>query len=205
MAKTLTAEAIEDTGVWDSYASTLDHIRLISAKRAEMEAKLLGAQLEAEGQLVHRIASDYAAGRLTERDLCEIYDAYRAVANTGFSRLWNASLPFSAPQMQHMKARHKREDQCAVGSWSGCFPFGDGEPTPPYQFSVVYVLFDARNTPCYVGSTENFRSRIRAHAREGKQFVRWSAHPCTDRESAYQLEDRLLHEHKPYLNRRTGR
>lgn len=197
--------AIEDLGVLDSYASTLDHIKLISAKRAEMAAKLQQAQLEAEGQLVHRIANDYATGHLTDRELCEAYDAYRAVAIQGFSSIWNASMPFSVVQMQHMKTRLRREDRCAAGSWSGCFPFVDEEATPPYQFSVVYVLFDAENIPCYVGSTENFRSRVRAHARDGKRFVRWSAHPCADREAAYQLEDRLLREHKPYLNRRVGR
>jgi GIY-YIG catalytic domain len=187
------------------YASTLQHIAMISEKLASVAEKLMEAKREAQCQLVQRIASDYAAGRLTRRQLCAAYDAYRTTSGTGFSETWNAALPFSATQMQHMKARFRREDRCAVSQWSGEFPFDEIEATPPNDFSVVYVLFDQGNQPCYVGSTKNFRSRVRRHAKDGKCFAHWTAYPCGSRESAYQLEERLLRERLPYLNKKVTR
>jgi predicted GIY-YIG superfamily endonuclease len=68
----------------------------------------------------------------------------------------------------------------------------------------VYVLFDAAGEPCYIGSTQNFRERARVH-RTGIAYERWVAYPCTDREAAYELETRLLKEHKPYRNKKRGR
>ncbi len=92
-----------------------------------------------------------------------------------------------------------------AGSWFGECPLNDGEPLPPKWTCVVYVLFDHENVPCYVGSTNQFRQRVKRHAYDGKRFVRWVAYPCADREAAFDLEVKLLAEHKPYLNVKAGR
>lgn len=193
-------EASSDRVAASLYADTLGHISLISRKRD----KLREAQIQAEHQLCHRIACDYNAGRLTDQDLCDLYDEYRAVAEPGFGLRWGKHMPYGAHQMHGLKARLKRLAQ-KPGPWSGEFPFGDVSETPPNKVSVVYVLFQRDNTPCYVGSTEYFRSRLRQHDKAGKRFTYWTAHPCVDREAAYVLEERLLREYKPFLNRKAGR
>lgn len=195
----MTAESVSS----DSHQSTLRHITLIRAKRENLRA----AQIEAERQLCHRIGTDFAAGRLSEADLCELYDEYRLIAEPGFSDRWGEHLPFSGKQMSGVKGRLRWREALSSGPWSGEYPFlGHGqEPTPPTGCSVVYVLFDAKNIPCYVGSTKYFSSRLTQHHRAGKRFGRWMAQHCANREAAYLLEERLLREHKPYLNVRASR
>jgi len=70
---------------------------------------------------------------------------------------------------------------------------------------VVYVLYATDSSPAYCGSTKDFEKRIWAHFRNGKEFVSWRAVPCESREDAYELEDRLLKEHCPPLNKKAGR
>ncbi len=99
----------------------------------------------------------------------------------------------------------KRLPNGPEGSWTGEYPIAAGAPSPLSGAAVVYVLFDEANAPCYVGSTHTFRARLRRHEKDGKRFVRWQAHPCDDRDHAYRLEDRLLRQHMPYLNRKASR
>jgi predicted GIY-YIG superfamily endonuclease len=187
----------------DPYEATLQHIGLIARKRE----RLLAAQLDAERQLLHRAASDYVAGHLSLADLWELNQRYRASINyismagrPAPATLWNASMPITHGSLPHVVRNLPNED----GYWSGEHPGKPDDPRPMYGQSVVYVLFDDANAPCYVGSTEKLSPRLTAHSRD-KKFSRWVAYPCADREAAYQLEDRLLKEHKPYLNRKAGR
>lgn len=175
---------------WDTlghYAATLEHIQLIADKLHAVQARLGAAKSESEQQLLHRVASDYAAGRLSDRDLCVVYDTFRAASGPGHTTVWNALVPVHAAGVKHLKTRFARVDRCAARSWSGEYPF-DYHATPPNDFCVVYILFDEGNIPCYVGSTKNFTKRLNTHDRDGKAFVRWMAHPCADREAAYLLE-----------------
>lgn len=91
------------------------------------------------------------------------------------------------------------------GTYVGVAPLPGDDVAPLEGTPVVYVLFDEDNEPCYVGSTQNLRARLNAHLTNGKQFVRWQAYPCASREDAYVLEERLLVERMPRLNRRRGR
>jgi hypothetical protein len=198
------------------YRDTLFHIGLIQAKID----KLIKAQVDAEEQVLHRAGRDYAAGRLTIESLQALYKRYRDLvwreASPGrreyysrapFSWLWNQNVPVRSDQLPHFVKRadtaRRHEPNGPHGSWEGEYPIGYA-PRPPDGQSVVYVLFDHANVPCYVGSTKNFKYRIKTHARD-KKFARWAAYPCEDRESAFELEERLLAEHKPYLNKRVGR
>lgn len=79
------------------------------------------------------------------------------------------------------------------------------EPAPPVGVSVVYVLFDVWNEPAYVGSTQDFRVRLAVHRKEKPGLLTWTAFPCADREAAYVLENRLLKEYKPHLNKKASR
>ena len=60
-------------------------------------------------------------------------------------------------------------------------------------------------TPLYVGSTHVFAERVKRHYIDGKPVKFWQAYLCSDREAAYQMEDRLLKEHMPVMNRKAGR
>lgn len=185
------------------YDATLQHIGLLSAKRA----KLASIQAKAEEQIIHRLASDYLAEVTDIGTLWDVYRWLRDRAPSGFSARWNAHMPAEASTVRlHNTARLKlRHEPDADGIWRGAYPLDPAERYPRLGTNVVYVLFDDTNVPCYVGSTDDFRGRVRAHHHQGKQFVRWMAYPCRDREAAYDLEVRLLREHKPYLNRKVGR
>lgn len=91
----------------------------------------------------------------------------------------------------------------SLPDWIDCVP-SDENPMPPRGQAVLYVLYDAFSTPCYVGSTGNFPARLRWHLNDGKPVTVWSAFPCASRAAAYALEDRLLKQHMPYLNKKRG-
>lgn len=182
-----------------AYEESLQHLELIYSKAARLRTRAL----EFEAQVVHRLATDFRAGITSAQEIYAAYARIKAAGGPGYSLRWNEHFP---PELHHTRIRytalHHAPD--ADGNWRGVHPFAEGSRTPPNGRSVVYVLFDAENEPCYVGSTEGFRLRLNAHSRD-KAFTTWLAHPCADRESAYQLEERLLRQHKPYLNQKASR
>lgn len=199
-----------------AYEDTLFHIGLIRSKLA----RLTEVQVDAERQVLHRVGRDFAAGTLSLEDLLDFYRGYRDlvcpagddgkrvyITRPGFSDLWNETIPVHSSKIANavrndwMRKRYAPNEN---GTWSGEFPLGLRDQRPPAGQCVVYVLFDDANVPCYVGSTSGFKGRLDGHGRE-KSFARWVAHPCEDREAAYQMEERLLREHKPYLNKKAGR
>ena len=200
----------------EPYEATLFHVGLIAGK----VEKLVAAQVEAERQVLHRVGRDFAAGRLSIEGLLEFYQRYRDlvwparedgkrryVERPGFSNLWNEAIePHSSQVANTAKAAWflKRHEPNEGQGWSGEWPLRADDPRPRTGQCVVYVLFDDSNSPCYVGSTSGLKGRLQAHQRD-KSFRRWVAHPCANREAAYELEVRLLQEHKPYLNKRVGR
>ncbi|MFE2164831.1 GIY-YIG nuclease family protein [Streptomyces sp. NPDC059447] len=181
-----------------SLASTLQHIRLIQEK----EARLATARREALAQVLHRIGTEYRTGSITQHQLCMALLEIRSLEMSGRMTAWDEIVGVSWKRLSQI-AKHLPNGP--EGSWIGEHPIPDGAPRPIYGVPVVYVLFDATNEPCYVGSTDKFSARMTAHHKNGKRFVRWQAHPCDDREHAYRLEDRLLRRHKPYLNQKASR
>lgn len=180
-----------------SMSSTLQHIRLIQEK----EARLADARRDALAQVLHRIGSDYRTGQLTRAQLCMALDEIRGLEMSGRMNMWDEIVGESWKRLAQYR---KQLPNGPEGSWVGDYPFHPQTVAPISGIAVVYVLFDDTNEPCYVGSTDKFRTRLNNHSRD-KQFVRWQAHPCHDREHAYRLEDRLLKRHKPRLNRKASR
>lgn len=197
----MTAEVAEEVSA--SYGSTLQHIELLRAKIATLQA----AQEQAEDQVIHRAACDYQAGHLSIEELFTLYKWIRERTVGRILTRWNQHMPREAWSqcIRHTVNRIHLHRPDPDGTWRGIYPLDRSVRYPAPGVSVVYVLFDEANDPCYVGSTKDFGTRVDAHRRDGKQFARWMAHPCTDRESAYELEARLLREHLPYLNKRAGR
>lgn len=181
-----------------SMSATLQHVALLQEK----EARLARARGEAMEQVIHRIATEYRAGNLTYEHLCAAMVAIRAVQHRGAMKRWDQVVGVPWKRLAHYA---KRLPNGPEGSWIGEYPIPADAPIPIYGVPVVYVLFDETNTPCYVGSTDRLSPRLTAHEKDGKRFVRWHAHPCKDRDHAYRLEDRLLRQYKPYLNRKASR
>lgn len=187
-----------DADLGRSITASIRHVELLREKEEKLEA----ARHEAEHQFLHRVGTAFRAGSINHAQLIAIYERYRDLGVVGRATRWDEHIDIEWKSMAHL-ARHIPNGP--EGSWIGEYPLTEDASAPKSNIAVVYVLFDERNTPCYVGSTSSFRTRLANHRRDGKRFVRWQAHPCRDREHAYQLEERLLHQHKPYLNRRAGR
>lgn len=153
---------------------------------------------------------------LDEEDLCHFLEDMKLSYGPGFGTFWDQNMPreLSYSRVRHAaaKQRHWRKkyeanqpNGPAAGTWVGTFPIESDQPMPMWGEAVVYVLFDLNNDPCYVGSTETFTTRLRTHQREKLGLARWMAYRCADREDAYRLEDKLLKEHKPHMNKKRGR
>jgi predicted GIY-YIG superfamily endonuclease len=181
-----------------SIAGTLQHIGLIQQK----EARLAAARWDALVQVLHRIGTEYRTGQLTDAQMCTALHEIRSLDMSGRMNAWDEIVGVS---WKHLAQLSLRLPNGPEGSWVGEYPFPAGALTPMPGTAVVYVLFDEANDPCYVGSTHKFRARMNRHAKDGKRFVRWQAHPCRDREHAYELEDRLLKRRKPPLNQKASR
>lgn len=182
--------------------ATAHHIAAVQAKLDALEA----AKGDSWSQILTRAADLYRRGRLTEVDLYGLLSDMRDSFGSGFGKVWDAHIPVSWRRIQTAVERLQRiTPNGPEGSWHGTFPIGPNDPYPPYGMPVVYVLFDGTNEPVYVGSTEGFRSRMAPHVREKPGLTRWAAYPCRDREHAYEVEDRVLREHLPHLNRKASR
>lgn len=184
----------------NAYDATLQHITFLRAKQSMLHDR----QVQAEQQILHRVGTDFANGSITLEELYEFYMRFRTAALDGFTNRWDEAISVPSIKVRFAAERHLRNRPTPEGTWSGIYPFA-GQGLPEDLTSVVYVLFDAENVPCYVGSTHRFRKRLQRHLRDGKHFERWMAYRCEDRENAYALEARLLAEHMPYLNRKASR
>lgn len=88
------------------------------------------------------------------------------------------------------------------GSWVGPHPSDPAWehcPLPPRWAFIVYILFDAADCPCYIGSTDNLRRRLGEHVKV-KEFATWQAVESTGFRAMLTLERHLIREHRPYLN-----
>jgi hypothetical protein len=158
-------------------------------------------------QITHRAAVQYRTGDLTAEDLCDVYDALRDAAgeHQGWTKPWkDEGLPdIRTLRRQIRKAKGQDGAPGPEGYWEGENPHS-GTAYPPRWCAVVYVLYDTGGQPVYLGSTHHFANRVRAH-RQDKQFSRWRAWPCRDREDAYRREEEMLRGHLPPLNRKAAR
>lgn len=167
---------------------------------------------DAEGQFLQRWGSAYRAGLVSE---AEIIDAAMDVAlsghlPSGWIARWSAAFGLNVRALVHQRqyqAKHAEQHQQNAGhGWTGtCGDSGASFPRPPKDQCVVYVLFDATAEPIYVGSTQDFAGRIRAHRRDGKPVAHWRAVPHATREDAYAAEEAMLRTVMPTMNRKAGR
>lgn len=176
--------------------ATLQHIALLQEK----QRKLAAARENAEQQLLHRYGAAHRAGEITITQLLAFFHEYRHLEIPRRTHRWNENIDLPYQTCNLLQSPNGPE-----GTWVGEWPCPETEPSPLRGVAVVYILFGQNNEPCYVGSTDRFRTRMNSHVKDGKIFGRWQAYPCGTREAAYVLEDRLLNERMPHLNRRKSR
>jgi hypothetical protein len=188
------------TAALKSLGGSLQQIDLIAGKIVSLSQR----RIAAEEQFVHRVGVEFAAGHLSEMDLRDLYYEFRDIAASGFGKRWDAAV--AIPWSKLTKQTGAWRPNGPGGSWHGSgVPIWPNDPCPANGISVVYVLYEADWSPCYVGSSEQFRQRIKAH-KKTKAFEYWRAWPCTDRADAYRRESEMLAEVMPHLNkRREGR
>ena len=195
--------------------ATRDHIAVMSEKIFNLRQK----QMDAEEAFLHRVKTLYAEEVFTISDLRDIAERW---APCYFEKDWEdrweqAGLPSLSSLMDLWVADLKYTRNGPHGSWTNYDPRwsdslpdwisatpSDDNPMPPRGQSVVYILYDGSSTPCYVGSSGDFPARLKWHLKNGKPVVVWIAYPCDSREAAYALEDRLLKQYMPYLNKKRG-
>jgi len=117
-------------------------------------------------------------------------------------KLWNEHIGIPWDQMLVLATVIPNHSD---GTWFGWHPFELGMPVPKNGTPLVYFLYDRRGEVCYTGSTATLRSRLNAHARDGKRFDAWLAVPCRNRQDAYALEEEILKAELPRMNQRRGR
>lgn len=188
----------------ESLASTLQHVEAMQRRIA----RLIAAREEALRQAAHRATTAHDSGDLSLDELADWYAAYREIvkpspgrAHDGWTGMWPRARELATNVHKRRASVVYRRNE-AYG-WSGPAPLLADSPRPRAGEAVVYVLY-AATEPVYVGSTQYFKGRLAAHLRD-KTFDRWLAYPCADREAAYALEDELLRDRFPLLNRRRGR
>ncbi len=189
-----------------SVRASLDHI----ARLRDRIATLTALAEDAETQAAHRIGANLRAAGNDEILACQAYSAFRDACRDRprFSLVWDANVDVRSARVRGvlagLRARLQSETLASLvdaDSWSGEWPrWGAYCPGPGVH--VVYVLFDADLTPCYLGSSSNLANRLRAHAHDGKRFARWQAYRHASRDAAREAETRMLRDVMPYLNRK---
>jgi predicted GIY-YIG superfamily endonuclease len=194
--------------------ATAQHLALVQRKLTKLEQ----AKEDGWDQMLTALARLVRACRPTpqEADLLPMLNQMRDSYGSGYARLWDRHLAPRFPARgirstvaAHEQIRRRMERNLpngpTPGTWVGEVPSTWVDPQPQEYQAVVYILFDALNAPVYVGSTDNFPVRLKTHVRQKPGIARWTAYLCEDREAAYRLEDKVLKERMPNLNKRRGR
>ena len=125
-----------------------------------------------------------------------------AIAELMSAGFWDPSGPDNWVIIHGMPERKDPRPQDlpnrAGGTWAGNAVLYRYDPAPPAGVSVVYVLADAQRI-VYVGSTNDFRARLRCHVAD-KQFLTWQAKDYLTRSNAYRAEFELIRKLRPPLN-----
>ncbi len=188
---------------FDDLRATAGHIDLVQSK----VDRLMAVREDSWRQLLTAVGRLYRDGTVSAVHLLQFHRDMRHAYGAGFTKVWDSCIDIRSSKLRWVVEREQRvAAQRDVASWWGTFPVDGNYDFPEKTIAVVYVLFDFMDVPAYVGSTDQFKERMKAHKRERPgMFARWVAYPCEDREAAYQLEEQLLRANLPYLNRKVTR
>lgn len=181
----------------DPLIASRQHIRLIQDRRARLAAALI----DAERQYLTAIKREWDAGHLAWSELHDAWELLRDGGIDGYNARWMEEIGIHRAKIHAQMVRQPNSED---GSWHGAWPLPPDAAYPLKGVSVVYVLFNDTQ-PVYVGSSHSWKERMEAHRRDGKVWTSWTAHPCRNREAAYELEDRFLTQYMPALNKQGPR
>lgn len=108
-----------------------------------------------------------------------------------------APTPRETPPPGEPPERHRPDED---GQWSGPWPLASATRYPACGQNIVYLLRAANDLVIYVGSTNHFTARMKAHQGAGKHWASWTAQACETREEAYDVESEFLQTYMPHLN-----
>lgn len=196
--------------------STIEHMLRIGNRMETLRETLF----DCEEQVMHRLGVEYRAGIVGQSEVGDILHEVRHLLAPGWMKRCEVALGFPVRKLMSSRAQKTANEamygQNEAWGWSGSCSMewtDDGRPLertvswprPMKGVSVVYLLHSVFGDPLYVGSTHDFSARIKSHLLDGKPAAFWSAYLCANREEAYVLEDRLLKENMPTMNKRRGR
>jgi hypothetical protein len=188
---------------WPDLAATARHIEVVQ----DRIARLAEVRHESWEQLAVTIGRMYRTGVIGIGDLLAIFDEVKELHGPGFTKVWDEHVSIPSKRIRHavaMEIRHAPNGP--HGSWHGAFPIERDDRIPGPGTPVAYVIFDGQWVPAYTGSTAAFWTRFNAHRRQKPDALAWwIAYGCEDREAAFALEEELLAEHRPYLNKKVTR
>lgn len=135
---------------------------------------------------------------LEDADLLDAAKGLKILHGSGYStRLKTAGFKSSTIQSLEAEVRAKSND--GEGRWCGTWPLGAEDKRPASGTWIVYQLLDG-DSLLYIGSTGDFRTRLKAHERE-KSFNSWRASRCDNEAHCRALETVLIDRYRPLLNR----
>lgn len=175
---------------------SIEHHKLLTRKSRALAA----AAEETEEQILHRAGMLHRSGALEMEDLAELYDQTRT-SRPGQYQRWMRLIGVHIATIRHVIGNRPNLTET---SWWGLAGLPENAPVPPKGQCVVYVLYDAAWEPCYVGSTQQLRTRLGAHLRDRKAFAYWTAQEAPDRDAAFAMEATALAAQMPPLNKRRG-
>jgi hypothetical protein len=179
--------------------ASAQHIELLQDKRRRLTDALVGAEL----QFLAAMRREDEAGAMTWTQLRDAYSTLAAGRLSGLRARWMDAIAVS-PETVVLNARREAAGG-ASGVWSGHRPLRRGEYYPPTGQLVVYVLFDAKQYPIYICSTNRCPQRFVDLRVKGQQWSSWAAQ-AVDSSEASAFQARFVRRHETNLRRqRAGR
>jgi hypothetical protein len=146
--------------------------------------------------------------------LNRMLDQFVSSYGVGARKFWDSNM---GPDFTYTRCRMMRKTDRLRASnqpngptpdtWVGTIPHCWRGSMPLAGDCVVYSLFNTDSVQVYIGSTDDFRGRLREHLRDKPDVTSWTALLCDTRTAAYDLEDELLKAltELPRYNNRRGR
>ena len=174
--------------------SSAQHIELLQDKRRRLADALVGAEL----QFLVALRREHEAGAMTWAQLRDAHSTLAAGRLRGLRARWIDAIAVS-PETVVVNARREAAGG-ASGAWTGHRPLRRGEYYPPIGQLVVYVLFDAKQYPIYICSTNRCPQRFADLRAQGQQWSSWAAQ-AVDSTEASALQARFVRRHETNLRR----
>lgn len=160
-----------------------------------INAQIAALQVERELELDRYIEHMRS---LSDQDLLDTMKALKVLHGVGWAKRLDEA-GFECSNIRVLERRLLGTYNDGDGKWRGDFPVAEADYRPTPGTWVVYQLL-SRGELVYIGSTGDFLTRLKAHARN-KTFDSWRAAKCPSEMDCRDLETALIDRYRPPLNR----